>query len=67
MLSHRSITKRQVEQCIQNPDKITPEKEGTHAYLKDFGKDYLRLIVSKQQDNFIIVTLHWPAKKRVRE
>lgn len=67
MLLHRDIEKNLVEETIKNPDKVVSEREGTKAYLKDFGKDYLRVVVAKQNENFTIVTLHWVAKKRVRE
>ena len=67
MLVKRKVKREQAEECIRNPDKIVPEKEGAKAYLKDFGKDYLRLIVSEMKNNFVIITLHWVAKTRIKE
>ena len=67
MLVKRKVKRKQVEECVRNPDKIVTEKEGVKAYLKDFGKNYLRLIVSEMGNNFVIITLHWVAKKRIKE
>ena len=66
MLNLRGIKKTQVRKCLQKPDKILPAKFGKKAYLKDFGKNYLKVIVSEEMKNKAIVTLYWLDKKRVK-
>ena len=63
----RRIKKALVDETINNPDQISPTREGKKIYLKDFGKNYLMLVVSEETDDKIVVTLHWLAKKRVNK
>jgi hypothetical protein len=67
MLIFRKIKKEFVEKCIQNFDDIKPVREGKNAYLKDFGKNYLKVIVSEEGENIVVITLYWIAKGRVKK
>ena len=64
MLIFRQISKKIVQECVNNPDEILPAREGKKIYLKDFGKNYLKLVLAHQKDAFIVITTHWLAKKR---
>lgn len=66
MLIFRKIQKKQVTECIGNPDAIFSTRENKKIYLKDFGNNFLKLIVAEEGEDRIIVTLHWLAKKRVK-
>ena len=66
MLALRKIDKKLVDQTVENPDKISLGKEGKKIYLKNFGRNYLMLVVSEEKGDKIVVTLHWLAKKRVK-
>lgn len=67
MLVLRGVSKNLADQTASNPDLISPAKEGKKMYLKDFGKNYLVLVISEEMDDKIIVTLHWLARKRVKK
>ena len=67
MLAFRKLKKEFVEKCVKNPDEILPAREGKKAYLKNFGKNYLKVIVSEEGKDIVIVTPYWLAKKRVRK
>ena len=67
MLVFRKIGKDKVESCIKNPDDVSAAKEGKEAYLKNFGKNYLKIIVSKEGPSLVVITLHWLAKRRVKK
>lgn len=67
MLSHRGIKQKLANDNANNPDKILPGNNGKKIYLKDFGKNFLKLVVAEEGENKIIITVHWVAKKRVRE
>lgn len=67
MLAFRSIDKKLADQTVNSPDKISLAKEGKKMYIKDFGKNYLMLVVSEEMNDKIVVTLHWLAKKRVKK
>ena len=67
MLPFRGIDKKLADETANNPDKILPAKEGLKAYLKDFGKNYLMLVVSEEEEDKVVVTLHWFDKKRVKK
>lgn len=66
MLLHRGIKQELANQCANNPDIILPTEEGQKIYLKDFGKNYLKLVVSEEMEDKIIITVHWLAKRRVK-
>lgn len=66
MLVFRGITKAKVKKCIKNPDKILTVKEGKKAYLRNFGKNYLKVIVFEERDYFVVITLYWLEKARVK-
>ena len=67
MLPFRGIDKKLADKTADKPDKILPAKKGLKIYLKDFGKNYLLLVVAEEQGDKIVVTLHWLDKKRVKE
>ena len=67
MLTLRNITKDLVEKCIKKPDEILSAREGKTIYLKDFGKNFLKLIVYEEGENMVVITLYWLAKKRVKQ
>lgn len=67
MLLHRGIKKAFADQCANNPDITLPTEEGYKIFLKDFGKNYLKLVVSEEMEDKIIITVHWLAKKRIRQ
>ena len=49
-----------------HPTKIVDVKDGKRVYLKDFGVNYLKVIVSNEKDAFVVITLYWFAKHRVK-
>lgn len=65
MLVVRKLNQAMIEACIQKPDEILPAKGTKKAYVKDFGKNYLKVIVSEEREAYIIITTYWFAKKRV--
>lgn len=67
MLSFRKIKKEFVEKCLENPDDKLPAKEGKKTYLKNFGKNYLKVIVSEEGEDIIVMTQYWIAKNRVKK
>ena len=66
MLIFRNIPRKLVQECVNNPDEILPAREGKKIYLKDFGKNYLKLVVVQEENILVIVTLHWLAKRRLK-
>lgn len=66
MLPHRGIDKKLADETAKNPDKISHTKDGKKIYLKDFGKNYLMLVVAEEGDDKVVITVHWLAKKRVK-
>lgn len=67
MLVLRKIKKKMADETANNPDKTLPAERGLKTYLKDFGKNYLMLVVAEEEADKIIVTLHWLDKKRVKK
>lgn len=67
MLLLRGISKKLADQTVDSPDKISSAKEGKKIYLKDFGKNYLKLVVSEEMNDKVVITVHWLAKKRAEK
>ena len=64
MLAQRKLKKALADECVKNPDKILSAREDKKIYLKNFGKNYLKLIISEEEKQLVVVTLYWLAKKR---
>ncbi len=67
MLILRGIKQEMANETVNSPDEISSSRNDKKIYLKDFGRNYLMLVVSEELDDKIIVTLHWLAKKRVKK
>lgn len=66
MLLYRDINKEFADKCATDPDKILTADKDKKVYLKDFGTNFLKLIVAEEGEDRTIITVHWLAKKRVR-
>jgi len=66
MIVFRKLNKRLIGKCVKNPTKVLPAKLGRKIYLKDFGKNFLKLVVSKEGSNLVIITAYWLEKKRAK-
>lgn len=66
MLFIRDINKKLANECATNPDKILPGNDGKKIYLKDFGVNFLKLVVSENGKKKVVITVHWLAKRRVK-
>lgn len=67
MLSMRSINKEMVVSCLTQPTQVVHARENKRAYLKDFGTNYLKAIVAEEKDAFVVITLYWFAKHRMKQ
>ena len=67
MLKQRQIKQTLVKQCVDNPDYIQLARENKKIYLKDFGNNFLKLIVAEENGNQIIITVYWVAKRRIKQ
>lgn len=59
MLLLRNIKKKLADECASSPDYILPGEYNRKIYLKDFGVNYLKLIVSEEGKNIVVITVHW--------
>lgn len=66
MLELRGVDKKLSNETVRNPDVVSSSRDNTKIYLKDFGKNYLMLVIAEIGDDQIVVTLHWLARKRVK-
>lgn len=67
MLIFRKLKEDLVEECANNPDQVLSAREGKKIYLKDFGKNFLKVIVGEEGEDKVIVTLYWLAKRRIKK
>ena len=66
MIVFRKLRKTDVKKCIIKPDKVLPTRENKKIYLKDFGQNYLKVIVVETEKQLIVITLYWLAKRRLK-
>lgn len=67
MLAFRKIEERQVKETINSPDDKSKGRSGKAVFYKDFGKNYLKVVISKEEGEVVVITEHWIAKKRVKK
>lgn len=67
MLLVRNIRKELADECASSPDYIFPSDYDRKIYLKDFGANFLKLVVSEEGKNIVIITIHWLDKRRVKK
>lgn len=65
-LVKRRITKDKVEKCLENSDLKTSGTRGKDIFLKDFGKNFLKVVAIKEGEDIIVITEHWIDKKRIK-
>lgn len=65
-LKKRGISKTQIRKCLENPD-IKDINEGKSIFLKDFGKNYLKVIVSEENNDLMVITEYWIDSRRVKK
>jgi len=67
MLVLRKIKKQFIEKTVKNPYEKLTSKKDKKVYLKYFGRNYLKVVVSEEKDSIIVITEHWIAKKRAKK
>lgn len=67
MILKRNLKKVFVASCITKPNRIEQAKENKRSYIKDFGRNYLKVIASEEDNALVILTLYWIAKDRIKQ
>ncbi len=66
MLALRHLDSLLVKNCLTHPDIKTSGKSNKKIYLKEYGKNYLKVIVAEENNQLIIITLYLIAKNRIK-
>lgn len=37
------------------------------SYIKNFGKNYLKVVITKEGNGVVVITNHWVAKNRIKK
>lgn len=67
VLTQRGISKSLVDKTVRKPDFKLCAKEEKKIYLKDWGKNYLKVILAEEEKDLIIITFYWIDKNRFRK
>lgn len=65
MLNFRRISKSNLRNCVNNPDKTLLGGEDRKVHYKKIGKKALKVVVSENEKVFVI-TCHWIASSRIK-
>jgi len=58
----RKISEKFITKTIKNPDFETPSYNFRTELFKNFGKNFLKVIVRKEGDKIVVITTHWVEK-----
>jgi len=67
MLAFRKIKSKQVAETIKNPEFDSVGRNEKLVLYKNFGKNYLKVVISKENGSLLVITNHWIAKKRIKK
>lgn len=54
MMIQRGISEAEVEACLQDHDILYTDKRGNPKYNTHIGERYIKVVVSKDDPNFVI-------------
>ncbi|NIQ07198.1 MAG: DUF4258 domain-containing protein [Candidatus Korarchaeota archaeon] len=60
----RGISKKRIAKAVKNPDAIRKGKFGRKIIHKDIKGKLLRIIVSKENDTYRIITVYYTSPER---
>ncbi len=63
----RGLKKTFVRKVLLNPDIVGAARNNKKFYLKDFGTNYIKVIVVEEDGKIFVITTYWLEKKRVKE
>ena len=66
MLKLRSIDKKKVSTTIKNPDHKQKGRNNKLIYLKDFGKNYLKVVLTEEDKDLVVITQYWLSKEKFK-
>ena len=67
MLAFRNIKKRDVEKTVKHPEDELKGRNGKAVLYRNFGKNYLKVVISRERGEVLVITEHWIAKKRIKK
>lgn len=67
VLEVRHIDRKIVTSALMQPDRTSKAREGACAYLKDFGVNSMKVIVSEEKNALVVITCYWVAKHRTKQ
>lgn len=65
-ISQRKISKELITRTVKNPDFIKPSYGFREEKYKQFTRNYLKVVVVKENEEVIVVTVHWVAKIKTK-
>ncbi len=61
-IHQRQILRSLIIKTVVSPDVVRPSYHMREERYKNFGKNYLKVIVVRENSAIVIVTAHWVAK-----
>ena len=65
-IGQRKISKELVIKATKNPDFLRPSYGFREERYKKFTKNYLKVVVIKEDEKMVVVTVHWVAKIKIK-
>jgi len=65
-INQRKISKKLVIKTVKSPDFLRPSYGFREEKYKKFNKNYLKVVIVKENEKITIVTVHWVAKIKIR-
>lgn len=61
-IGQRKISKELIVKTAKNPDFLRPSYGFREERYKKFNKNYLKVVVIKENEEMVVITVHWVAK-----
>lgn len=65
MLIKRGISQNKVKQCLKAPNITKTSAADKKILFKDFGKNFLKVVIAEEGEDQVVITQHWIDKRRV--
>jgi len=65
-INQRKILKTLISKVVQNPDFIRPSYGFREERYKKFNKNFLKVVIVKENKNIIVVTVYWVVKIKTK-
>jgi hypothetical protein len=62
-IRQRKLSRQRILATVVHPDFRNLGYSGREELFKDFGKNYMKVVITQERGAIVVVTAHWVVKK----